>query len=102
MKFALEQLGYGNVYHMSSIFDDEAHAARWIAALETKFNLPEKHPAKAEQRTRAYWEGILGGYGVRISFLTLAYPSKSDERFMFPFVFLFIFVFVFFFKKKKE
>ena len=63
MKIALEQLGYGNVYHMSSVFDDQSHAKLWIEALEAKYG-QEGRDVNANQLTAAYWDRILGDYGV--------------------------------------
>lgn len=59
MKFALEELGYQNVYHMSSIFDVESHAELWIEALHRKFREGE-----ADSLTAEFWHHILGDYSV--------------------------------------
>jgi hypothetical protein len=63
MKIALERLGYGNVYHMSSIFDDESHAKLWTEALEAKYDSPGT-AGNSTQLTAAYWDRILGNYDV--------------------------------------
>lgn len=59
MKFALEELGYRNVYHMSSIFDDESHAKMWIEALKVKFG-----DAQGNRLTAVFWDRIVGDYSV--------------------------------------
>lgn len=71
MEIALEQLGYGNVYHMSSIFDEESHARFWIEAIEAKYGSPRRNQ-DPEQLTATYWDRILADYDVSL------YSSLTD------------------------
>lgn len=63
MKIALEQLGYGNVYHMSSIFDDESHARLWTEIMEARYD-SQGNWGDSTQLTAGYWDTILGNYNV--------------------------------------
>lgn len=62
MRIALEKLGYGHVYHFSSVFEHQSHPDLWIAALKAKFELKEE--GSSETWTRTYWDNILGDYNV--------------------------------------
>jgi len=60
MKIALEELGYGEVYHFSSAYGDLSHPNLWISALEAKYS---SNP-NARKFTNNDWDSLLGKYNV--------------------------------------
>ena len=74
MSIALEKLGYENVYHFSSVFENETHPDQWIAALEEKYKSEGRK--STEQFTKEYWDEILGEYHVSYFILSeITHPS---------------------------
>jgi hypothetical protein len=64
MKIALEQLGYANVYHFSSI--EPEHTALWIKAMEGKYG-----PTSASAPFASTdFDEILGDYNASLNFKT--------------------------------
>lgn len=60
MKIALEELGYSNVYHFSSI--EPEHTPKWIAAINAKYE-----PSSASKSVEEIDFGeILGEYSVSV------------------------------------
>jgi len=59
MKIALEELGYKNVYHFSTVDENQPHPDLWIAALKHKYEQPAATPHKCPETD---WDQILGEY----------------------------------------
>jgi hypothetical protein len=66
MKLALEELGYGKIYHFSTLFHEPTHVDLWASALKAKYQTGSKIPP-------SHWEAILSDYAVRP-------PSLQDKR----------------------
>ncbi|KAE9376155.1 hypothetical protein N431DRAFT_371218 [Stipitochalara longipes BDJ] len=58
MKIALEELGYKNVYHFSTVDEDPAHAGLWIEALRRKY---EAQLGNSIETPKTNWNQILEG-----------------------------------------
>jgi len=72
MKIALEELGYSNVYHFSSI--EPEHTPKWIAALKTKYEASSaSRPVKETD-----FDEILSGYSV--SFLVELVCQEAENK----------------------
>ena len=54
MKVALLQLGYGNLYHMSSTIENPPDCDMWLEAIDAKFY------GKGENFGREQWDQLLG------------------------------------------
>jgi hypothetical protein len=61
MKFALQDLGYKNVYHMTETFSQPGHPEQWIRALNAKFS-----PSTSPPFTNEDWDNLLGSYSVHL------------------------------------
>jgi hypothetical protein len=60
MKIALEELGYKNVYHFSTVDEHQSHPDLWIAALQQKYE-----PAGIPHNTpKINLDKLLGEYNV--------------------------------------
>ena len=63
MKIALEELGYKNVYHFSTVDEDPAHAGLWIEALRRKY---EAQLGNSIETPKTNWNQILEGCNVSL------------------------------------
>jgi hypothetical protein len=63
MKIALEELGYKNVYHFSTVDEDATHADLWIEVLRRKYEPQFGNPA---EDSKTDWYQLLGDYNVSI------------------------------------
>ncbi len=61
MTIALQELGYGEIYHMRSAYASERDVELWIQALEAKYE------GKGAPFARAQWDSIFGDRKVGVS-----------------------------------
>ncbi|MCJ1475763.1 hypothetical protein MMC13_004427 [Lambiella insularis] len=75
MKTALEQLGYGEVYHMTSAMKNPKDYDMWTEAFNAKFH------GKGEKFTRKDWDMLLGNAGACIDVPTAAFMPELIEAY---------------------
>lgn len=66
LKAALEELGFGNAYHMTEVFTHPHHARVWQAA---------------QQGEWVDWEGFFDGYGVAVDWPACAFYEELMQAF---------------------
>lgn len=71
IKLALEQLGYPNVYHMSTFIDHPEDHKHWARVIKAK---------RAGQKIhRSVWDELFGGYQVSTSITMPSYNEPSAD-----------------------
>ena len=73
MKFALQDLGYKNVYHMTETFSQPGHPEQWIRALNAKYS-----PSTSPPFTNEDWDNLLGSYSVHLAYFPPMLISLSS------------------------